>query len=231
MCLRSLYRQTHPTDVDISFERGTAQARNSCVKRNLDKYDVFAFIDDDAIADERWIEELEKILERSDIVGGLILPKFIGDHMKSDRRSKKFPFWFSASLHPFIAINPISHHIYSCNLAVKREVFQAGCWFNEKLGRTWNDLGTGEETSLIHDARQKFTVGFCDTAIVYHLIFKEKLTAAYILKRFYWEGKSIARRNGKSRTLKGKIKHLVKHPQQLRFLPFHIGFIGGVFNA
>jgi GT2 family glycosyltransferase len=222
MCLKSLENQTHQTDVDISFEIGTAQARNRCIKRNLDKYDVFAFIDDDAIADERWIEEIEKaLLDRTSIVGGLILPKY----------AVSPPFWFSASLHPFIAINPVSRHIYSCNMAVKREVFEAGYFFREDLGRTIKDLGSGEETSLLRAAQARFKISFCERAKVFHLISKEKLSAQYIFKRFYWEAKSLTREHGRKKTFRGKLMQLIKNPQQIRFLPFHIGYFGGILSG
>lgn len=220
-CLESLKTQSHPTDVDIMFDYGLSYARNVSVKRNLNKYDAFAFIDDDAIADERWIEELEKAMNKSDIVGGLILPKYAGTP----------PFWFSQSLHPFIAINPVSHHIYGCNMAVRREVFRVG-FFREDLGRAKDNLAVGEETEFLQTAFVNgFSVSFGERAIVYHLISKEKLTAKYILKRFYWEGKSNSHWQGRNRTIKARLFDLIKRPQQLRFLPFHIAYIGGALSC
>jgi len=66
---------------------GLSESRNKGIKEA--KGDITAFFDDDAVADEEWVEERERMYEEKDaiVAGGEILPKWIQKDLNSCRRS------------------------------------------------------------------------------------------------------------------------------------------------
>jgi glycosyltransferase involved in cell wall biosynthesis len=191
--LIKFYKSRISKDVIIfaSDKKGLSNARNFGVEKA--KGSIIAFIDDDAIADLTWIENLviQYNLPKVIGVGGKIKPLW------EDKR----PSWFSEELDWIIGCcnskfstckteirNPIG-----CNMSFRREVFEKIGFFKSQLGRFGKTLLAGEETDFSIRALKAFPnsiIRFSSSTIVYHRITKKRATVYYFLKRSFYEGVS-----------------------------------------
>lgn len=193
---------------------GLSVCRNQGIK--MSSSDTVAFIDDDAFADSQWAEALMSSFgDGADIVGGLIEPVF--EH--------ETPRWLKESLYHLIAVNTPTHYIFGCNFAIRKKILEEMDYkFEKKLGRKKGNLVAGDETELFFKAREKgYKIKFNESAVVYHLIAKERLKFTYFIKRNFWEGRTEARRyrirqhiTGKTLWLLSKCYRLITHKKPSR---------------
>jgi glycosyltransferase involved in cell wall biosynthesis len=206
--LMKILKQKFPEKVLFAFNstaRGLSETRNEGVRKSTG--DIIAFIDDDAIADKRWIESLVSNYTDSNVlgVGGKLIPLW----------KKKRPIWFPEELdwivgctykgHPEVKVEV--RNVIGCNMSFRREVFSRIGYFNSKIGRLDNiPLTTGEDTEYCIRLRTTFPNGnilFDPYATAYHKVDEKRESIKYVLKRSYGEGitKSIINKS----TDKGKI--------------------------
>ena len=193
--LLKFYKSCMSSDVKIvlSQGRGLSNARNTGIKNA--KQDIVAFIDDDAIAEEHWLENLVKNYGDPRVVGvgGLIKPVW-----DSSR-----PVWFPEELDWIVGCsykglpesktyvrNPIG-----CNMSFRRDVFEkVGC-FKVDVGRVGKKLLGSEETEFsirIYEKIPGSKVMFDPSAVIYHKVPKVRTRLTYVLKRSFYEGFSKA---------------------------------------
>lgn len=172
-------------------KRGLAASRNVGIINASG--DIICFMDDDAIADKRWIEELIRTYEQYPEaigVGGPILP--LGD----------IPWWLPEEFYWLIGVTPkILHHesftkvrnTFGSNMSFKREIFNQ-CLFNESLGIRSAELLQAEEVEFCVRCSKIFKRGiyYNPSAIVYHRILPHRLKMKYLLKRAFQQGYSKA---------------------------------------
>ena len=202
-CLESLERQTFPPDeiilvVDTEEEReeyaeifsgvkvvcsgkiGLAAARNKGIEES--KGEIVAFIDDDAFADKKWLQEIVNTFSNDVVaVGGHVKPVFKGKKIKEKLN------WIIGCT----SINPPTERPIGCNMAFRRSVFSAVGLFNESLGRVRKKLSLGEETEMflrIKKYMPNAKIVFNPNAVVYHEIPEKRTKLGYILRRAYEEG-------------------------------------------
>jgi GT2 family glycosyltransferase len=166
----------------ISFceEMGLSNARNYGV--GISKADYIAFIDDDAVADKHWLEEIQKGVAKAPVLGGPIRPIY---------QAQPPDWWDEEVFGGSVGIGNNNGDIWGTNLVVKKEVFDAIGFFSSKIGRQKGKLLGGEETEFIDRARRKgFTSQFVKTAVVYHKVSAKRMTLGYLFRWNYYEGRS-----------------------------------------
>ncbi|WFO74808.1 glycosyltransferase [Desulfurococcaceae archaeon MEX13E-LK6-19] len=173
-------------------ELGLGLARSLGVK--LSRSSIVSFIDDDAIADSSWIEELMKSHSTGcDIVGGPVYPLYV----------KEPPEWWDERIFgSFVSIGNyylanklrtrkdiIQYLVWGTNFSVKREVFEKIGYFNPNLGRIKGTLLSGEEAEFVRRAyRNGFTICYNDKAGVYHKVYPYRFRQDYLVRRAWSQG-------------------------------------------
>lgn len=173
--------------------RGLSGARNSGIA--IAQGAVIAFMDEDAVAEPTWLEQLMASYQEGHImgVGGAIIPKWDGGR----------PAWFPSEFHWVVGCTyrgmptttaPI-RNLIGCNMSFRRELFMQVGGFRHGMGRIGkNPLGC-EETELCIRAQQRWperTLRYEPQARVHHHVSEERATWRYLSARCYAEGLSKA---------------------------------------
>ena len=174
---------------------GVSGARNAGI--SAAKGDVIAFIDDDAIAEKGWIENLLSAYSENDAVavGGKILPVWLG--AKPDYLPEEL-YWLAGVTHEGFAEERIVEvrNTFGPNMSFRREVFQKAGLFNENLGFARKGLSyiQAEEPEFALRMRRELGKGvmYNPRAVVYHKIPLEKVRINVLLRRAFYQGYSKA---------------------------------------
>ncbi len=171
---------------------GLSRARNAAVAHALG--DAIAFMDDDAVAAPGWVAALAHDLERTGAwcLGGRVLPRWPGDE----------PTWLDPRLRYLLSVVDLGDEvrylrgpIFPCgaNLAIRRFAFERVGPFRLSLGRRPGSLLSGEEIDFFRRVlRAGGTVAYTPRAVVHHIIPASRLTPAFVRRRAWWEGKTLA---------------------------------------
>ncbi len=141
--------------LDWSYtKRGMANARNIGLKQA--KKQIVAFIDDDAIAEKDWIEQLIKCHRTTGAaaIGGQVMSRtknspLIGEYL--NKRSP--PDTQSAAIHSLIG----------CNMSLVYDAVKEIGFFNPEI-----EYGLDETELAARLVRHGYKIGFCPNAIVKH---------------------------------------------------------------
>jgi glycosyltransferase involved in cell wall biosynthesis len=176
-------------------EPGVSAARNAGA--HAARTDYIAYIDDDAIPADNWIESILTALAaepRPAVLGGKILPLW----------EQPLPDWWPASLRGVLSIIeqdgmgeyrtdavPCGLEPYACNMAVRvRSLLDSG-GFGQGIGRIGRVLLSDEEVQLAWRLQNAGLSARYDSRIaVYHQIQAQRLTPEWLLSRLYWQGAS-----------------------------------------
>ncbi len=157
--------------------------------------DIVAFIDDDAVADETWIEELVRMYEERNAIaaGGKLLPLWIA------RRPRWLPeefYWMIGATHlGFPEEITEVRNTFGSNISFRRDVFLELGGFNPEMGGIkGKSMLQGGETELCDRMRKKFGRGvvYNPNAVVYHKIFESRTKLGFLMRRAFWQGYSKA---------------------------------------
>jgi glycosyltransferase involved in cell wall biosynthesis len=174
---------------------GVSEARNTGIRAA--RGDVIAFMDDDAVANRDWMENLAAVYETSDAiaVGGLILPIWTGgvpDYLPEEL------YWLIGVTHKGFAGDTITEvrNTFGPNMSFRREVFEKIDLFNRDLGfaKRGTSYIQAEETDLALRMKQAYGKGvkYNRKAVVYHKVPPAKLKIPLLLKRGFYQGYSKA---------------------------------------
>jgi len=193
--LVEFYRSKVLGDVRIvvSEKFGLSNARNSGVKRVSGE--IIAFIDDDAVADVKWLENIVKNYEDPKVVG-------VGGFIKPSWESGA-PAWFPEELNWIVGCsykglpesktcvrNPIG-----CNMSFRKDVFEKVGYFRSDLGRFGKRLLAGEEPEFSIRILKKNPLSkimYDPSAVVFHRVNRGRASFRYLFKRSFYEGVSKA---------------------------------------
>lgn len=193
-----------PISVGVSGTTGVSAARNSASKWATG--DVLAFIDDDAYAQRKWVEEIHKTFQDPSVscAGGKVIPVF-------ERRSiPEHWYWI-------IGCTGRSTRPIGSNMAIRKTDFDECGKFTENLGRIKKTLNIGEETELVLklESRNKKVV-WNPEMVVNHWCPDRRLDWTYILSRAYKEGtgKKIISKTYPMKTEKQFLSYYLTHPDR-----------------
>ena len=177
----------------VSEGIGLSHARNTGAKNAVGE--ILAFIDDDAVADEKWLENSLLNYTNVDVMG-------VGGRIDAAWASKR-PSWFPEELDWIVGCsykglpqkktairNPIG-----CNMSFRKAVLEKVGYFRTDLGRLGNTLLCNEETEfairtlrMIPDSK----IVYDPSAVVHHKVTKNREGLRYMWKRSFYEGISKA---------------------------------------
>jgi len=187
------YTARVPTDIKVtsSTKVGLSHARNVGIMTA--EGEIVAFVDDDAVADEKWLEHMVKLYDDPHVMG-------VGGSAMANWEVGQ-PQWFPEELNWIVGCsykglptrrstvrNPLG-----CNMSFRKKVFKKVGYFRDDIGRFGTTLLSKEETELsirvlkgIPDAK----IIYEPQAIVYHKVSGKRATFKYIWIRSFYEGVS-----------------------------------------
>lgn len=152
---------------------------------------LVAFVDDDVDFEDGWLDAVVDSFHQQpemDALGGRTDPRFPGPR----------PQWFYDRLFTWYGCSRLGEHSrwmcaeelpYGVNMAFRREVLLDSGGFATELGRRGTNLLSNDETELCRRLKAKgHRFWYCAEARLHHRIAPERLSAAWVLERHYWQG-------------------------------------------
>jgi glucosyl-dolichyl phosphate glucuronosyltransferase len=181
------------TIVENVQERGLNGARNSGVAATTG--DIVAFLDDDAIAQSDWLEQLLSTYASEEIVGvgGKINPLWLSPR----------PVWFPEEFNWVVGCSyrglpedtaPV-RNLIGCNMSYRRAVIQQLGGFRNGIGHVGGRPQGDDETEFcirLHQAQPDSVLLFQPRAQVSHKVPASRANGKYYRWRCYLEGRSKA---------------------------------------
>jgi glycosyltransferase involved in cell wall biosynthesis len=154
--------------------------------------DVVALIDDDAVADERWVEELVSVYEERDTiaVGGKMTPIWIDG--KPDFLPAEF-YWLVGVTHRgFAEPGEEVRNTFGSNISFRTEVLRDLGGFATEVGRQGEKNLQAHETEFCARMREEYGEGviYNPDAKVGHKVFQWRTDKRWLLERSFWQGYS-----------------------------------------
>ena len=181
--------------------RGVSASRTTGAE--LATGEVVAFIDDDAVAEPDWIEELVAAYESTDALA-------VGGRMNGDWLAGRPWFlppefdWLVGVTYPgFAEPGEEVRNTFESNLSFRREVFLDLGGFDPDLGPTATDYSHSEGAELGTRLRAEYGRGvvYAPDAVVRHKVFEYRTTLRWLLSRAFEQGtskRSLERRTAAS---------------------------------
>jgi glycosyltransferase involved in cell wall biosynthesis len=174
-------------------QRGLSAGRNLSCKHATGK--ILAYIDDDAVADSKWLEQLLIVYEQySDawVVGGKIDLMFEGN----------LPNWLHPELFGFLGHLDYGDKIITItpplrlgggNFSIRKEFLEKIGYFSPLLGRDNYSLLSNEEIELLSRVvKWGGKSYYTPRAVVKHAVSQQRLKREYFHARSYWQGYSVS---------------------------------------
>jgi glycosyltransferase involved in cell wall biosynthesis len=189
--------------VVVEHQLGLSEARNRGIAEA--RYDLLAFIDDDAFPLDGWLEALVSPFDGDEVMaaGGPVDPMIEGD----------LPTWFRGRYLPFLTVwdlgaEPLELFYFEyprgANMAFRKEAFDRWGGFSPYLGRKGASLLSCEETEMfLRVQRGGGKIMYAPGARVRHLTVADRITPGWLLRRCEAQGKSEAIFNWQHAKLKG----------------------------
>ncbi len=178
--------------IDHDGPRGLNHARNAGVAASSGE--IVAFLDDDAIPEQDWLEKLVPSYSDQNVlgVGGKVIPAWAAG----------CPSWFPAEFNWTVGCDyrgmpettSLVRNFIGCNMSFRREVFVAVGGFSSRLGRIGTyPLGCEETEFCIRiQKNQPACLLYEPHAQVHHVIASWRGRWRYFFRRCYMEGCSKA---------------------------------------
>ena len=155
--------------------------------------DVVAFIDDDAVADEQWIERLVQAYETEEVIaaGGKMIPEWVAG--KPSFLPEEF-YWLVGVTHRGFAEGPGEvRNTFGSNISFRAEIFEELGGFDTDIGGRKGDANLqGGETELCARMEREYGQGvwYDPDAKVAHKIFDYRTEFRWLVDRAFWQGYS-----------------------------------------
>jgi len=154
--------------------------------------EVVAFIDDDATAEEDWVEQLLAVYEETDAiaVGGDVVPDWQTE--KPDFFPAEF-YWLVGCVEPgFAEDGEEVRNTYGSNISYRREQFLEVGGYDPNTGRKGDKHLQAHEAPVGIRLREEFGRGmvFTRDARVHHKLFDYRGEFGWLVFRSFWQGYS-----------------------------------------
>jgi glycosyltransferase involved in cell wall biosynthesis len=181
---------------------GLSRARNRALAECAED-DVIAFVDDDAIVGDGWLDAMQAAWEgageRVACIGGPIRPRFQAER----------PAWLSDQLLPILTtldygpqprdLDPFLTTVYGANVSFRAGPLRDVGGFDPGLGHGGRPTGFGEEDEAERAlARAGYVIRYEPGPSVWHVIPPERTRAAAFLRRRFDYGVGLGARNGRA---------------------------------
>lgn len=210
----------HVTDdikVTSADKVGLSHARNLGVMTA--KGEIVAFVDDDAIADEKWLEHMTELYNDPLVMG-------VGGSAVANWEICQ-PEWFPEELNWVVGCSyeglptqrSLIRNPLGCNMSFRKNVFTKIGYFRHDIGRFGTKLLSKEETELsmrVLKGIPNAKIIYEPQAIVYHKVSRKRASLKYIWVRSFYEGVS----NG---LIGSELKHARVMPVEASYLKYLIG--------
>ncbi|MFC6732717.1 glucosyl-dolichyl phosphate glucuronosyltransferase [Haladaptatus sp. DYSN1] len=174
-----------------SENRGLLASRNTGAE--LADGDVVAFIDDDAVAEPDWLEELVAVYDQHDALaaGGTMTADWVAG--KPSFLPAEF-YWLVGVTHRGFADAPGEvRNTFGSNISFRRDIFSELEGFDTDIGGRKGDKHLqGGETELCARLRNEYGRGvyYTPDACVTHKVFAYRTDPKWLLRRAFWQGYS-----------------------------------------
>ncbi|WP_178917765.1 glucosyl-dolichyl phosphate glucuronosyltransferase [Natronomonas gomsonensis] len=169
---------------------GLSASRNNALE--LVTGDVVALIDDDAVADEHWVEELVSVYKSTDAIaaGGKMTPLWVDG--KPEFLPEEF-YWLVGVTHRgFAEPGEEVRNTFGSNISFKTEVLKELGGFESQVGRQGEKNLQAHETEFCARMREEYGQGvvYNPDAKVGHKVFEWRTDKQWLLERSFWQGYS-----------------------------------------
>ncbi|MFB6142858.1 MAG: glucosyl-dolichyl phosphate glucuronosyltransferase [Halorientalis sp.] len=206
--------------------------------------DVVAFVDDDAVADEQWVERLVAAYEDEDALaaGGKMVPEWVAG--RPAFLPEEFYWLVGVTQRGFADGAGEVRNTFGSNISFRRDVFLDLGGFDPDLGGRQGDANLqGGETELAARLRAEYGAGvyYDPEARVAHKVYDFRTDPLWLLDRAFWQGYSkrgmevlVPESSGEEFDFLGRLltefaptraKRLVTGPSVERFLQFVMLFV------
>jgi len=169
--------------------RGLSYSRTRGVERATG--DVIAFLDDDAVAREDWVEQLCRGYEEGALaVGGRMVPDWVDG--RPDHLPAEFSWLVGVTYEPRLEDWTEVRNTMGSNISFRQAVFEELGGFDEQVGLAGDEHLQAEETELCIRMGQTFDRGvlYNPDAVVEHKVFAYRTEFSWLLRRAFWQGYS-----------------------------------------
>jgi len=185
--------QSHIRVIATERSLGAFGAANVGVKAA--RGEIVAFMDDDAIAERTWVENLIDAYREFDAiaVGGKILPVWCFG--RPDYLPEEMDWLVGVTHEGFAEENAVEvRNTFGPNMSFRREVFERIGLFNEELAFAPPFYIQGAEADFGWRMKQELGKGviYNPEAVVYHQVSQSKVKVRALLKRAFCQGYSKA---------------------------------------
>jgi GT2 family glycosyltransferase len=194
--------------------KGLSGARNTGCEAA--RFDVIAFLDDDAEADLQWLSGMASHYANPCVMG-------VGGHVEPVWRGRA-PSWFPEEFNWVVGCSyrglPSTaadvRNLIGCNMSFRREMITMLGGFRESLGRDGGNAFGCEETDLCIRATQMFSgwrIVYDPAVVVRHHVSEDRKSIVYFLLRCLAEGRSkaiVVNRNGRHSGLSSERSYVWK---------------------
>jgi len=155
--------------------------------------DVIAFMDDDAVANDQWVEKLVDVYEDTGAisVGGHMKPLWVAD--RPTFLPEEFYWLIGATYEGFPEEKTEVRNTFASNISFKRDIFlELGGFGLLSGGRKGDKNIQGGETELATRMRHEYGQGviYNPDAVVEHKVYEHRTRVSWLLDRAFWQGYS-----------------------------------------
>ena len=169
---------------------GLSGSRNNALE--LVTGDVVALIDDDAVADERWVEELVSVYEERDGSCVAVNMTAIWSTGTPEFLPEEF-YWLVGVTHRgFAESGEEVRNTFGSNISFRTEVLKELGGFATEVGRQGEKNLQAHETEFCARMREEYGSGviYNPDATVGHKVFEWRTDERWLLERSFWQGYS-----------------------------------------